>query len=608
MTHTRFGRRAALGLLLVLLGLLAAPPPAGAGGLTLLETHTHVPAASDGLGSPVGVAVSPDGAHVYVASEAQGAIAVFARDGGTGALTPVAVVAAPLGSPLALQGVTALVLSPDGAYIYAAASVGDAVSVFARDGGTGMLTFVEEEVDDTGGVDGLNHPVGLALSPGGEHLYVAGERDDAIAIFDRDAGTGALTFAGIVQEGVLGISGLRLPQRVIVSPDGADVYVSGKERTQGAVVGFRRDAGTGLLTPNDLEEEGFFGVHGIGRSAGLAMSADGTSLYVTGRLSKAVAVFSRDAGSGLLTFVDAVTQGSEIDGLDAAEVVAVTPDGGTVYAAGRRAAGIAHFTRDAASGRLTYVELAADGVPEAKELAAGLTVSPDGANAYATDGAVNLLVFGIDACGSGVVGPDEQCDDGGVVGGDGCSATCRLELCPPTPVAGCRTAESGKAQLQLQQKVVDGKDKLKWKWKKGAATAAAEFGDPRATTSYLLCVYDASASAQPLVAVAAPAGQDCAGKPCWKALGDEAAPKGYKYTDKLLTPDGVKKVKVKEGLVDGKAQAQVLGKGAKLHLPPLPLALPARAQLVNDETGVCWEATFNTVVRNDAEQFKAKSD
>eukprot|EP01090_Pellita_catalonica_P020409 TRINITY_DN728_c0_g1_i3.p1 TRINITY_DN728_c0_g1~~TRINITY_DN728_c0_g1_i3.p1 ORF type:complete len:396 (-),score=71.64 TRINITY_DN728_c0_g1_i3:80-1267(-) len=32
-------------------------------------------------------------------------------------------------------------------------------------------------------------------------------------------------------------------------------------------------------------------------------------------------------------------------------------------------------------------------------------------------------------CGDGIVGPDEQCDDGGIIPGDGCSASCQNEEC-----------------------------------------------------------------------------------------------------------------------------------------------------------------------------------
>lgn len=38
-------------------------------------------------------------------------------------------------------------------------------------------------------------------------------------------------------------------------------------------------------------------------------------------------------------------------------------------------------------------------------------------------------------CGNGSVEAGEQCDDGNTAGGDGCSATCRIEVKPPPPPA-----------------------------------------------------------------------------------------------------------------------------------------------------------------------------
>jgi hypothetical protein len=39
-----------------------------------------------------------------------------------------------------------------------------------------------------------------------------------------------------------------------------------------------------------------------------------------------------------------------------------------------------------------------------------------------------------------------------------------------------------------------------------------------------------------------------------------------------------------------------------------PLAIPVTAQLVDHETGVCWEATYSAPSKNDGLNFKAKSD
>ena len=52
----------------------------------------------------------------------------------------------------------------------------------------------------------------------------------------------------------------------------------------------------------------------------------------------------------------------------------------------------------------------------------------------------------------------------------------------------------------------------------------------------------------------------------------------------------------------------VKGKGAKLPDLTLPLELPLTVRLVNNDTGVCWEATFDEedVISNSAASFKAK--
>jgi DNA-binding beta-propeller fold protein YncE len=92
------------------------------------------------LSDPEGIAVSPDGANVYVAAFASGALDVFNRNAGSGALlqkprSPGCVVGSPtpdctLGR--ALKGTSSVVVSPDGRYVYSAAFASSAVDVFKR--------------------------------------------------------------------------------------------------------------------------------------------------------------------------------------------------------------------------------------------------------------------------------------------------------------------------------------------------------------------------------------------------------------------------------------------------------------------------------------------
>jgi cysteine-rich repeat protein len=210
-------------------------------------------------------------------------------------------------------------------------------------------------------------------------------------------------------------------------------------------------------------------------------------------------------------------------------------------------------------------------------------------------------------CGDGVVQGScgEECDDGGTDPNDGCSPTCHVEIglgCLNTPLTGCKQPfVPGKSSLQLSNKAVDSKDSLKWKWLRGNRTTVAEYGDPINSTSYQLCLYDQTGLR---VEITNPAGGLCAGKPCWKATGV----KGFKYSDKELTPDGGQKITLKEGALE-KAKILLNGRGANLHLPDLTtLVQPVVVQIQNSD-GVCWETTFSgPPTKQTAEQFKDKAD
>ena len=64
------------------------------------------------------------------------------------------------------------------------------------------------------GVDGLNGARGVALSADGNHAYVTGQSDDAVSWYERNASTGALTYEGMLKDGVGGVDGLDYAQMV----------------------------------------------------------------------------------------------------------------------------------------------------------------------------------------------------------------------------------------------------------------------------------------------------------------------------------------------------------------------------------------------------------
>ena len=137
-------------------------------------------------------------------------------------------------------------------------------------------------------------------------------------------------------------------------------------------------------------------------------------------------------------------------------------------------------------------------------------------------------------------------------------------------------------------------------------TPKAQFGSPLTTTDYHFCVYDETGGTPALVmSLTAPAGGTCADKPCWKETKT-----GFQYKDKLLSQHGLAQVKMKEGLIAGKAQIQVKGKGASLPVPTLPLAQDSKVTIqINNTDGACWTTSFSApATKNQADQFKDKAD
>ena len=185
-------------------------------------------------------------------------------------------------------------------------------------------------------------------------------------------------------------------------------------------------------------------------------------------------------------------------------------------------------------------------------------------------------------------------------------------LCAATPRMGCRTpAVATKSSLLVRNKTGTLSDRLTWKWNRGAATTTAEFGSPHLTTNYALCIYDEVGNVSSLVAsLRAPAGGICFnGRECWKSLNG----RGFKYSNPLLSPDGLLKLLVKEG-VSGKAKIVASAKGPYLTLPlqgngkVLQQDTHVTVQVVNDApSSPCWETRFTApAAKNTLELFRDK--
>jgi DNA-binding beta-propeller fold protein YncE len=289
-------------------------PPGAAGCIS--ETGAGPCADGRALIRAYAVEVSPDGKSVYVASET--AVARFVRNPDTGRLSQPAGAMGCISDPAAfpavepcadghaIGGVTGdLAVSRDGRSVYLANLLGagsGSVARLNRNPTTGAISQPPGAAgcisDDGSGPcadgHGLLNPLGVAVSPDGKSVYATSYTSDAVVRLARNTTTGAISqsagTAGCVSEEGAGpcANGHALDAafKVAVSPDGENVYAA----TQGSdsVVRFDRNTTTGaIVQPSDstgcISESGAGGCgdgDGLNAAEGIAVSRDGKSIYV----------------------------------------------------------------------------------------------------------------------------------------------------------------------------------------------------------------------------------------------------------------------------------------------------------------------------------------
>lgn len=330
-----------------------------------------------GLFGVTDVAVSPDGANVYVAS-ADG-LAVFDRDR-AGGLRQKAGAAGCLSSSGDQRGARArtpgceraqglfetssVTVSPDGRTVYVT-SVD--ILAFKRNRTNGALTRVPGRAGcvaatTRGAADSdcvadpaSDGATSIAVSPDGRQAFASSGLDaggsGAVAILDRNRRTGALTpargRAGCIGQDPACTSarGLRGASAVAFSADGANAYVLSevgcsiivldREAASGAVAQKPGDAGTATehagagACANSVtgDQPGF-------RGGGIALSRDGRWLFVSARAG--LAMYSRAVRGGTLKYEGCVSDEGEstcedVKALNIPVAPAVSPDGRNLY-------------------------------------------------------------------------------------------------------------------------------------------------------------------------------------------------------------------------------------------------------------------------------------
>jgi YVTN family beta-propeller protein len=217
----------------------------GSNSVSVIDTATHTVTANITVGTyPAGVAITPNGAYAYVTNSGSDSISVI----NTATKTVTANI--PVGrSPFRLA------IAPNGAYAYAANQGGNTVSVIntATNTVTANLTVG-------------NYPFGIAVSPDGTRLYTTDYGDGKVSVVN--IATNAMIASVTVGEA---------PTYVAISPNGAYAYVVNYASDMVSVI----NTATNLVTANIP----------VGRSPfTVTISPNGAFAYVTNGGNNSISV------------------------------------------------------------------------------------------------------------------------------------------------------------------------------------------------------------------------------------------------------------------------------------------------------------------------------
>lgn len=299
---------------------------------------------SSAMGGLKDLIVSEDGKHVYTIEDGSGNISYLTRNETTGALT--------FDYAYNYNGVNQpkeLTMIQD-TFIYVASYSDDAVSLLKRNKSTGEPGIPTLYVDGSGDIDGLKRITSLVVSPDDKYLYASGSEDCAIACFQLNAETGQLTFEKAYNEGDGGVNWLNDPVDMALTPNNDQLYIASQKSKSLAI--YNVDSITGQLSFNDTIYKGEFGEEYFERISGVAASPDNKNIYVVDEVANKLFTFSRTIGGSLnheQTFMN-----SGIAKLNGARDVVVSTDGKNVYVASHEDNAIVAFRRDTETGWLYF--------------------------------------------------------------------------------------------------------------------------------------------------------------------------------------------------------------------------------------------------------------
>jgi 6-phosphogluconolactonase (cycloisomerase 2 family) len=330
------------------------------------------------LQSVTSVTISPDGAYLYAAAFNPGNVLTFKRDVTSGKIEYQDLITGE-----GLNAAVSVNLSADGGHLVASSFGANTVTLMKRDAATGKLAVLDAPFDGDG-VGGLKFVIDATFSSDGKFIYTASAgglgvfemKNDRMVFLQYDEAGGRL-------QGV---------RDATLSPDGKWVYAPAY--TSGTLGVFRRDPANGKVELVQIVENDGEKVRGIAGAFRVVASQDGKHVYLSsGRFGgdQAVSAFEVQPDGTLKQFQVLDRTDEEFERFQGGNSLTLSQDGQMLYVVASVCDGLFRLKRDATSGKLTVL-----GGQQVGDLAqpgsAGVCLSPDGKFLYVADEASSSIV------------------------------------------------------------------------------------------------------------------------------------------------------------------------------------------------------------------------
>lgn len=320
------------------------------------------------------LAIAPDGRYAVATDAEANTATLYARDIGSGDLVPLHTIDDGFAYVAESMHARDAVWHPSD-FVYVSSYDDDAIHLYRVDRGTETVAHTGTILEGDTEIDSMNGLSSLCLSPDGAYLFAGAMLGGAVTMFAVDPAEGTLTFVYSVYNGVRGAMGMNGINDVVVSPDGLFIYAASRTESAIAILQVRADINALAYRETIFDSPTNIGLDYVSH---LSMLPDGSGIIASGGGVSAVAHYTREPEYGRLTFVDATYPGGTEHNIGSG-TTAVTEDGAWLLAGDRGGVEVGMSTRELDG---SYLRSTTSPFMESEAGVSALIASSDGRSLY----------------------------------------------------------------------------------------------------------------------------------------------------------------------------------------------------------------------------------